>query len=120
MITWNMNSGRGPGDGPIMSPNEARDWLTRVLDDRDLAGEYWDQLVHVSDALGVRPTLPMVAYLNHLDELQADAEVWAAVPASLRRWLTLFDGSDDIESITDAVIGAVMSRYDETWQPEGV
>jgi hypothetical protein len=94
----------------VLTADQAREWLRKVLADRDLVGQYWEPLVRLDTGLKLRPPLIWAAYLAHRDGIMAEPDVWALLNDGLRLQMVMLDDGE-VDQLVDMIVGTAIAHY---------
>lgn len=104
-MTWSMDQG-----DQLFTADEARRFLHDVLPDRDLVGKYWDHLVRIDKAIGIRPPLTWGACLAQRDGVMQDRELWESLNDTLRAWMVVLD-DNEIDALVAMIVENAVAHY---------
>ncbi len=112
-MAWNMDI-----EGRVLTADEAREWLRKVIADRDLAGQYWDHLVRIDRGLKLPVPLRWAAYLAHRDGIMAEPDLWASVNDGLRLQMVLLDDGE-LRQVVNMIIDSAIETYGKPDEGDG-
>ncbi len=104
-MTWTMDQ-----DGTMLTAEEARAWLRKVVVDRHLAGQYWDQLVRLDRGLDLPVPLRWVVCLAQRDGIMAEPEIWESLNDALRLQMVLLDDGE-LRQVVNMIIDSAIESY---------
>lgn len=104
-MTWQVDE-----DGRLLTADQSRRWLHRVLADRVLVGQCWDVLDRIDKTNDLRPPLTWAACLLHRDGLMAEPDIWGSLNDGLRAWMIVLE-DDEVSQVVAGIIDSAVAQY---------
>jgi hypothetical protein len=109
-LVGQMNTWSTDRDGRMLTADEARQHLAKIIADRDLVGANWGDLVRIDKALRLRPPLTYAAFIKHRDSIMEDPEMWGSLHDTLRAWMILLN-DDQVNQLVAMIVEGAIEHY---------